>query len=72
MSKKVRNLYLRKGDHPFILKTLFAYRAKQQKQSDEELNKVIRKTLYKDKMHVYAILMDYVESKENIQNAKNI
>lgn len=66
MSKKVRNLYLRKGDHQFILQTLFAYRAKQQKWSDEELNKVIRKTLYKDKMHVYAILMDYVESKENI------
>ena len=63
MPKKVRNIYLRKGDHQFILQALFIYRAKQQKWSSDEINEVIKKTLFKDKMSVYAILMEFVEVK---------
>ncbi len=63
MGKKVKNLYLRKGDHPLVLRSLFICRAKRHKWSNEEISVVIKKTLYKDKMSVYKILTDYIESK---------
>lgn len=63
MTKKIKNLYLRKGDHPLVLKSLFICRAKQNKWSDEEIRVVIEKTLYKDKVSVYEILMNYLEKK---------
>lgn len=63
MDKKVRNLYLRKGDHQFILQSSFIYKAKQQNWNKEEIAHVIKKTLYKDKVSVYEILIQYVENK---------
>lgn len=63
MHKKVKNLYLRKGDHQFILQASFIYKAKQQNWNRAEIEDVIRKTLYKDKMSVYEILIQYVENK---------
>lgn len=59
MEKKVKNLYLRKGDHQFILQSQFICRARQQKWTSEEINEVIEKTLYQDKKKVYVILKDY-------------
>ena len=44
MTKKIKNLYLRKGDHPLVLQSLFICRAKQNKWSDEEIRVVIEKT----------------------------
>ncbi|UJA01457.1 hypothetical protein GBN93_11110 [Acinetobacter johnsonii] len=59
MQKKVRNLYLRKGEHQFVLQSQFISRAKQQKWTKQEINEVIGKTLYKDRNSVYAILREY-------------
>ncbi|OTM80400.1 hypothetical protein B9X95_18045 [Acinetobacter baumannii] len=53
--KKVKNLYLRKGEHKFILQSIFICRAKFQKW----INEVIEKTLYEDKIRVYEILREY-------------
>lgn len=64
MVNKIKKIYLRKGDHPFVLQTLFIYKATQQNWSTEEINKVIQKTLYKNKMDVYAILMNHIEVKK--------
>jgi len=44
MEKKVKNLYLRKGEHKFILQSIFICRAKSQKWTNEEINEVIEKT----------------------------
>ena len=59
MEKKVKNLYLREGDHQFILQSQFICRARQQKWTREEINEVIEKTLYQDKKKVYVILKEY-------------
>ncbi|AXX46905.1 TPA: hypothetical protein JI018_17900 [Acinetobacter baumannii] len=55
--KKVKNLYLRKDEHKFILQSIFICRAKYQKWTNEEINEVIEKTIYEDKIRVYEILL---------------
>ena len=55
MEKKVKNLYLRKGEHKFVLQSIFICRAKFQKW----INEVIEKTIYEDKIRVYEILREY-------------
>ena len=62
MQKKVKNLYLRKGEHQFILQSQFICRAKQQKWSNKEIKDVINQTLYKNKKEVYEILKEYIYS----------
>ncbi|EFF84701.1 hypothetical protein HMPREF0013_03487 [Acinetobacter sp. SH024] len=59
MQKKVKNLYLRKGEHSFVLQSQFIFKAKQQKWTSEDIQKIIEKTLYQDKYRVYAILREY-------------
>lgn len=61
MKKKIKKIYLRKGDHQFVLQSIFIYKAKLQKWNKEEIDSVIKKTFYKNKIKVYEILMDYVE-----------
>ncbi|RIL12913.1 hypothetical protein CYQ93_22895 [Acinetobacter baumannii] len=58
-AKKVKNLYLRKGEHSFVLQSQFIFKAKQQKWTSEDIQKIIEKTLYQDKYRVYAILREY-------------
>ena len=48
----LKNLYLRKGKHKFILQSIFICRAKFQKWTNEEINEVIEKTIYEDKIRV--------------------
>lgn len=71
MHKKVRNIYLRRGDHQFVLQSIFIYKAKEQKWNKEEINHVIQKTLYRDKITVYKILMQYTEKKQGIENTNS-
>ena len=61
MQKKIKNIYLRKGDHQFILLSLFIYKAKKQHWNSEEINFVVRKTFYINKFTVYKMLMNYIE-----------
>ncbi|MDY6458066.1 hypothetical protein SKM57_12310 [Acinetobacter faecalis] len=61
MAKKLKKIYLRKGEHPFVLQSLFIYKAKQQNWKDEEIHNVISRTFYKNRIEVYKILMTYVE-----------
>ncbi len=44
MQKKVKNLYLRKGEHSFVLQSQFIFKAKQQKWTSEDIQKIIEKT----------------------------
>lgn len=62
MQKKIKNIYLRKGDHQFVLQSLFIYKAKQQNWNSEEIHYVIKKTFYKDRFIVYKILMNYTKN----------
>ena len=59
MEKTVKNLYLRKGEQKFVLQSIFICRAKSQKWTNEEINEVIEKTIYEDKIRVYEILREY-------------
>ncbi len=63
MAKKVKNLYLRKGEHSFILQSSFICRARKHNWSKAEIDMVIKKTLYKDRISVYKILIEYVDNK---------
>lgn len=60
--KKLKNLYLRRGEHPFVLSTLFAFTARKQGWTVEEVNEVFVEARKYDYTYFYKTLVSYLHN----------
>jgi len=58
-SRKVKKIYFRKGEHQFVLLSLFIFNATNQKWKDDEIKKVVQEAKKKDYKHLLNTLRNH-------------
>lgn len=61
ITKKKVSVFIRRGEHPFVMKSLFVCRAVKQGWSDAEINALLRELAFSNPDKVYQGLKVYIK-----------